>query len=47
MALGTATRGLAKFCPANTTPSPEFCIPTSIETVRADMTFADISRVKT
>ena len=35
MAQGIATSGLAKFCWASTTPSPEFCIPTSIEIVRA------------
>ena len=45
MALGTATRGLVKFWPARTTPSPEFCMPTSIETVRAVATRRETSRV--
>ena len=37
MALGIATSGLAKCCCASTTPSPEFYIPTSIDT-RRDLT---------
>ena len=35
MALGMATSGLAKLPRARTTPRPEFCIPTSMATVRA------------
>ena len=31
---GSATSGLAKFCCASTTPRPEFCMPTSMATVR-------------
>ena len=41
MAHGSATSGFEKFCCASTTPSAEFCIPTSIEIVRdADSRFS-------
>ena len=38
-AAGIATKGLVKFSRARTTPSPEFCIPTSIEIVFATFKF--------
>ena len=38
-AAGIATKGLVKFSRASTTPSPEFCIPTSIEIVLAIFKF--------
>ena len=36
-ALGIAVRGLAKCACAKTAPNPEFCMPTSIEVVRATL----------
>ena len=39
MAAGIATEGLLKFSRAKTTPNPEFCIPTSIESVLAILQF--------
>jgi hypothetical protein len=44
MAQGTAVSGSAKFRRAKTTPNPEFCIPTSIETVRAARRSRNTSR---
>ena len=38
-AAGIATKGLVKFSRASTTPSPEFCIPTSIDIVLATFKF--------
>ena len=37
MALGITVSGLAKCACARTAPSPEFCMPTSIEVVRATL----------